>query len=217
MRSVLYVIPLAEVSEWKCIILDLSFNLLKSLQNECFSKIFFLQSLKINNNHIISIGKYCFHNLTKLRYLNVTNNPLIQLHRYFLSHASYLMLFTVDNIDSTNIYPDSFDGSNINVIITTNYHVCCIAEINTFCTSFRPWYISCSDILPTWSMKLFYKTVSVTIFILNILSVLIQIRSYQSNRSFSLIAISININDMFCGIYLSCVWLLIYLLVIPFR
>ena len=38
------------ISESKCIILDLSFNLLKSIESKCFSQTKFLKSLKINDN-----------------------------------------------------------------------------------------------------------------------------------------------------------------------
>ena len=82
-----------KITEWKCIILDLSFNLLKNLENKCFSTTQLLKSLQINDNHIISLGKQCAHNLTKSRYLDVMNNPLIHLHDHFLIQASHSMLF----------------------------------------------------------------------------------------------------------------------------
>ena len=198
---------LIKINEWKCTILDLSLNLLKSIGSKCFPTINFLKSLKINDNLIKFLGKYSFHNLTKLRYPNVTNNPLIQLHSHFLIQLSYLMIFSIDNIGLLDIYPQAFDGSKINLISTKYYQICCMAPISTTCTAFKPWFIACSDILPSFSMKLFYKTISVTIFILNFVSIILQIRSYQSNKSFSLIVISINGNDILCGVYLSYIWI----------
>ena len=196
-----------KINEWKAIILDLSFNLLKHIKGKCFSPTKFLKSLKINNNLIKSLGKHCFYNLTKLRYLNVMNNSLIQLHSHFLREIYYLMIFDVDNIDLLDIYPHAFDASKINFIFTTYYHICCIASINTVCTAFKPWYIACSDILPSIGLKVFYKTVSITIFILNFVSIILQIRSYKLNKSFSIIVILINVNDILCGIYLSYIWI----------
>ena len=198
---------LIKINKWKCTILDLSFNLLKSIGSKCFPTINFLKSLKINDNLIKSLGKYSFHNLTKLRYLNVTNNPLIQLHSHFLIQLSYLMIFSIDNIGLLDIYPQAFDDSKINLISTKYYQICCMAPISTTCTAFKPWFIACSDILPSFSMKLFYKTISVTIFILNFVSIILQMRSYKSNKSFSLIVISINGNDILCGVYLSYIWI----------
>ena len=197
---------LIESGDWKCIILDLSSNLLKSLKNKCFSTTTFLKSLNVNGNLIEYLGQHCFYNLTKLRYLNVMHNPLIQLHSHFLMKLS-LMIFSIDNISLLDIYPQAFDGSKIVFISTTYYHICCMAPINTVCKAFKPWYIACSDILPSLGMKLFYSSVSVIIFILNILSIILQISSYKANKSFSLIVISINGNDILCGMYLSYVWI----------
>ena len=135
------------------------------------------------------------------------NNPLIQLHSHFVIHSSHLMTFSVYNVSLSNTDAQAFDSSNINVIFTNNYHICCIATIRTVCTAFKPWYISCSNILPTLNMKIFYKIVSVAILFLNFLSVIIQIKSFQSNKCFSLIVISINGNDILCAIYLGCVWI----------
>ena len=156
---------------------------------------------------IKSIGKNCFYNPTKLRYLNVMNNPIIQLHSHFFIKISHLMIFSIDNIDLLDIHPQAFDASKINLISTTDYHICCMAPINTVCMAFKPWFIACSDILPSFSMKLLYTTVSIMIFFLNFVSIILQIRSYKSSKSFSLIVISINGNDILCGIYLSYVWI----------
>ena len=52
---------------WKCMILDLSLNLLKSLNNKCFQQQQFLNSLKVNDNHIKSIEKLCFQNSYKIK------------------------------------------------------------------------------------------------------------------------------------------------------
>ena len=117
------------------------------------------------------------------------------------------MIFSIDNIGLLDIYPQAFDDSKINLISTKYYQICCMAPISTTCTAFKPWFIACSDILPSFSMKLFYKTISVTIFILNFLSIILQMRSYKSNKSFSLIVISINGNDILCGVYLSYIWI----------
>ena len=196
----------SKVIDWKCMLLDLSFNLLKRIENKCFSSTRFLKSLAINNNNIISVEKHSFYNLFNLKLLNLTNNPIIHLHYSFLFRVFYLRLLSIVNVSFHDINPKSFHGSKINFIITEDYHVCCIAPSGTVCTAFQPWYISCSDILPLLSMETFYKSISILIFILNLLSILVQIRTYKSNKSFAIIVIIINVNDILCGIYLSFVW-----------
>ena len=138
--------------------------------------------------------------------LSLANNPIIHLHYSFLFLLFYLRLLSIVNVSFHDINPESFHDSKINLIITEDYHVCCIAPSGTVCTAFQPWYISCSDILPLLSMKTFHKSISILIFILNLLSILVQIRTYKSKKSFSIIVIIINVNDILCGIYLSFVW-----------
>ena len=135
------------------------------------------------------------------------SNPISQLHSYFAIHTPYLTTFSVHNVCLSSIYQQAFDGSKFNLIFTTDYHICCMAPITTVCTAFKPWYISCCDILPSLGMKVFYIIVSVVVFMLNILSIILQSISYQSNKVFSLIVMLINANDILCGLYLCNVWL----------
>ena len=197
----------SKVIDFKCILLDLSFNLLKIIKNKCFSSTRFLKSLAINNNNIISVEKHSFSDLFKLRMLSLANNPVIHLHYSFLICIFDLKFLSISNVSFPDINPESFYGSKINFIYTEDYHICCIAPSGTVCIAFQPWYISCSDILPLLSMKSFYTSISILIFILNLLSILVQIRTYKSNKSFSIIVIIINVNDILCGIYLSFVWI----------
>ena len=55
-------------------------------------------------------------------------------------------------------------------------------------------------------MKIFYIAISLLIIILNFLSIIAQVKSNQTNKCFSIIAISVNANDSLCGAYLSFIW-----------
>ena len=95
----------------------------------------------------------------------------------------------------------------MNFIITKDYHICCTAPFGTVCTAFQPWYISCSDILPSIGMKIFYILISIFILILNFLSLTLQIITYRSHKTFAVIVFSMNVGDILCGIYLSFIWI----------
>ena len=196
-----------KVGELKCILLDLSFNFLKSVEKKCFSTTRFLTSLIINNNNINSIAKYSFHSLFNLKFLSLKNNPLHYLPDAFLISTSNLKTLSIDNVNFQYINPEVFHESNINFIITTDYHICCTAPSSTFCTAFRPWYISCSDILPSLSMKIFYILISIFIIILNFLSLILHVITYRSHKTFVVIVFCINVGDILCGIYLSLIWI----------
>ena len=153
----------SKMIDFKCILLDLSCNSLKIIKNKCFSSTRFLKSLAINNNNIISVEKHSFSDLFNVRMLNLANNPVIHLHYSFLICIFYLKLLSISNVSFLDINPESFYCSKINLICTEDYHVCCIAPSGTVCTAFQPWYISCSDIIPLLSMKLFYTSISIQV------------------------------------------------------
>ena len=197
----------SKVSNWKCIFLDLSFNLLKSIENNCFSNTKFLKLLAINDNNIKFVEKRSFHGLANLRYFNLTNNPIIHLYNNFLIQTVHLKLLSIRNIPFREIDPDPFHGSNINFIITEDFHICCTASSGTVCIAYQPWFISCSDILPLKSMKLFFRSCSILIIILNSLSILLKFKTDNFRKAFSVIVIFININDILYGIYLSFIWI----------
>ena len=140
----------------------------------------------------------------------MTNNSIIHLHSHVLFLTSNLRSLNILNLNFRYIDPKAFDNSNINIIVTKDHYICCIVHSRTLCTAFQPWFISCSDILPSLGMKIFYITLCVLIIVLNFLSVILQIISYhklRSNKTFSVIATAINANDILCAVYLSFVWI----------
>ena len=196
----------SEMVNWKCIVLELSFNSLSSIEDRCFSSTRSLKMLIANNNNIKYVEKYSFLHLLHLKFLSLKNNPIIYLHANVLIHLFHLKLLSIVNVSFHNINPESFYGSKINFIITEDFHICCIVPSSTVCTAFQPWYISCSDMLPSISMKTFYISISLVIFILNSLSIILQITKCVFNKAFTIIVIMINANDILYGIYLSIIW-----------
>ena len=93
---------------------------------------------------------------------------------------------------------NAFDGHNLKVILTTDYYTCCIAPIGTICTAVKPWFISCSDILPKHNMKILFRTTSFLILVLNIGSVLIHLVAKKSKMSFKITVMSLNISNFLC-------------------
>ena len=117
-----------------------------------------------------------------------------------------LKLFYLINVSLIDIHIHALDEQDIKVIITTDFHLCCIALDQTLCPAHKPWYISCSDILPKCKMKVFFISVSGCVILLNVISVLMHFVEMESNKGFSVTVIAINFNDILCGTYLGCVW-----------
>ena len=73
--------------------------------------------------------------------------------------------------------------------------------------AFKPWFISCSDILPLKNMKSFFISFSLLIIVLNSMSIIIQFTINRFNNAFSVVVLFINVNDVLCGLYLSFIWI----------
>ena len=191
----------------KILLLDLGFNCLKLIMKNVFASLHLLQTLSLNDNDITLLETNAFYNLSNLKYINLSNNPLMNLQEGFLKYSLQLKLFYIVNVSFVDVHAKALHDLHINVIITTEYHLCCISSNETLCPTYKPWYISCSDILPNDSVKVYFLSVSCLVLLLNVTSILFYLQTIKSNKTFSILVISINLNDILCGIYLGCIWL----------
>ena len=164
-----------------------------------------LRSLDLSDNRITVIAKSALISLPKLYFLNISNNPLIALPILFTTNV-HIVLHMV-NTHPQVIDTMAFDNIKIKAIITKDHHVCCVASHHTICLANKPWYISCSEILPNQTIKIFYALISIVIILFNIISAFMHISRYGRNRASCLTVIGLNANDSLSGIYLISIWL----------
>ena len=188
------------------LILDLGYNSLKEIKQKCFSELRFLVHIGMNNNHILYLRTFSFYNFINLCFLNLSNKPLINLPSNCFISTKNLKMMVFRNIKFDNIEDQPFTSVGVKIIATDDYRASCTIPKNAFCSFYPPWYLSCSDILPSTPLKVIGSTVSVFIIIINSLSIVLQIISCKENKTFSLIVIAINFNDLICGLYLCNIW-----------
>ncbi len=190
----------------KIIYFNLETNDIEHLYKQCMKTLIQLQILEIDDNKITCIEVGSFHKLHNLKYLNLSNNPLSYLPENMMSNSVKLKLLFIMNTSLNSIHPDTLYGLSVNVIITDDYRLCCVACNKTTCPAYKPWHISCDNILPRYGMKVFFISMSVAVVLLNILSVASCCFPGQSHKPFLATVLSTNINDVLCGIYLMCIW-----------
>ena len=188
------------------LLFDLGYNCLKRIFKYCFASLWLLQSLSINDNQITFIETKSFHNISQLKFLNLSNNSLHILPDAFFITSHLFKLFYILNVSLTYTSSDTFRKITVDVIITNDYNLCCILSKESVCSVHKPWYLSCSDILPKDNMKIFYKSVSSTVILLNAISISILIL-FVKQKAFLFTFISVNLTDILCGFYLGCIWL----------
>ena len=201
LKDICYILPLRD-----CLLFDLGYNCLKRILKFCFASFWLLQSLSINDNQITVIETNSFHNISQLKFLNLSNNSLHILPDAVFITSSLFKLFYILNVSFTFASSHTFIKITADVIITNDYHSCCILSKESVCLAYKPWYLSCSDILPKDNMKIFYKSVSGTVILLNTISISILILFIKQNKAFLFTFISVNLTDILCGFYLGCIW-----------
>ena len=189
------------------LLLDLGHNCLSRLLENCFSSSHLLRSLSVDSNCIEFIENGALQNILTLKFLNISNNPLYNLPQNILRQANNLKSLMLYELYLIDIDINAFNEHNVKVILTRDYYVCCISPTNAICTAAKPWYISCSDILPGHNIKILFKTVSVLIFVLNIGSTVIHLLVKKSTMSFSITVISLNICNLLCFSYIGIIWI----------
>ena len=187
-----------------CLSLNLRQNLIKIIFKKCLYLMPSLRSLDLSDNRITVIAKSAFISLPKLYFLNISNNPLIALPILFATNV-HIVYMVNTHAQVTDIM--AFDNINIKAIMTKDYHVCCVASHHTICLANKPWYISCSEILPSQTIKIFCALISIVIILFNIIFAFMQISRYSRNRASCLTVLSLNVNDSLSGIYLISIWL----------
>ena len=189
-------------------LLNLNLNMLTEISQRCFEVAIFLKYLSLNSNVIMHLNAYSFSNLRYLNYLDLSHNPFTRLPSKCFWRLHSLKLMDLENTYLKLLDDKSFVFVNVRVIKSQDHKLNCICPKYALCTSHLPWYVSCSDILPIFLLKLFYLIISLLTIVLNIGSVVLQLLTLDQQKSgeFKIKVIGLNLSDKLCGCYLIIIW-----------
>ena len=174
--------------------LDVSFNSVEKIEKHCFSSSTYLSVVDVKYNKIIQLFTESFYNLLFLKVLDLSNNPIVSISSSSFKKLPMVTLINFSKIRYKEISLDLFDTIKPSlVIINTNYYISCISPINSFCSLYPPWYISCYGILSNNVLKVVLFSILILIFCLNMTSILIHFTKFWSKKIFMLMVIGINI------------------------
>ena len=174
-------------------------NEVRDLSKFCICNLIAIKDINLSKNKIKHLHKQAIWKLTRLQFLNLVNNFLNNLEGSILST---LILLNITHNPFHLLKHNSFKSADINVIETDDYRICCIVLHSTSCYAFNPWYVSCSKLLPTLSMRILLTFVACIIILLNVLSIHLQLQS-RSYSSFQIVILSVNFTDILCFCYLT--------------
>ena len=190
----------------KMLKIDLGFNNIEHVNQDCFKYGFQIISIKLNDNLISIFYKAVLFQLINLKYLDLSNNFIIKLFSDSHVIASYLEVLSIKNNTLTAISDRIFNNFNLKILITNKYFICCKLPSYSICTSVRPWFESCNNLLLQRSITVYVFCYSILIIFSNVSAAFVQkmscMRSKDNSGTFQYIVISVNFIDLTWGIYL---------------
>ncbi len=172
----------------------------------CFKLMVNLKVLQLDKNRIIRIQPKSFWNLKELKLLSLSGNSLPQLGSNVLPVLPSLEYILIENSNTTEISVLALHNNNVDFVVTDNYHLCCVAGTKSCCNAHRPWYISCSQLLPLKSFDVLFGCVLLLIIFMNTVSAGLHHFEQSSQKTFSTIVKCLNMSNMLLSTYLLLLW-----------
>ena len=117
---------------------------------------------------------------------------------YKISEVNRLLL---NGTDINQIDANAFKKVGFKSVFTLNYHICCTVPKSTECHySHKPWHFSCSNLLPSKTMRHTLLATLILLFVLNAASLVAHLY-FSDYSSFNGLILAVNINDVFCTVY----------------
>ena len=189
------------------LLLDVAFNLIEIIRKQCFNGYYPLTALNVHDNLIKYIEDKSFTKLHNLKFVNLSNNNILNVPQFIFSNTQLINMISIKNNPLRSIHENAFQNVKVELIESTSYQICCIVHQKAKCNAKKPWYISCSDLLSTGTIKFIYILMSIFIIFVNTMSICSHVILRKSNTSYFITVASVNITDMLCGLYLCIIWI----------
>ncbi|KFM66468.1 Protein toll, partial [Stegodyphus mimosarum] len=104
------------------IVLDLSYNILKSIPDGIFSSLVSLKILYLNNNQLSELYPYAFSGLSRLQSLDLSNNRISHLPEQIFQQSSDILELYLQNNSLSSLTPRVFQGLRQLVGLNLSYN-----------------------------------------------------------------------------------------------
>lgn len=150
--------------------LDLSFNNISKI-NFCLEQMYHLHLLFLQYNVIQELKMKTFSDQKFLRVLHLESNNLFSIHRNLFHLSAHLIAVFVANNSLTGENIAIFAGEvlSVQVIVSDNIALCCVASHFQKCIQGLPWHTKCFRLLGYKGLKIFMICGIIVSFVLNTL------------------------------------------------
>ncbi len=191
--------------------INVSSNLIEELSLKCFTQAKNLVLVDVSGNLLHTLPRDVFHGLEFLEILNMSNNPLeLILHSALFGNLPKLKVLSLLKVNKSEPEATVFKSLTFRVLEATNHELCCMRPPGAECSTSFPWYLSCSNLLPTPAIKMALSLISWFIFLLNAVCLFLHLtvnrKELGIKDAFCAITVSINVDDILCSSPLFFLW-----------
>ena len=189
--------------------LDVSFSSISLLSPGSFNQLKHLVSIDVTNNILSTVKSKALKSLHGIMLIiDLSNNKIETIVRdTFVNVTKFHMLRLVNNL-IMDMSLHMFDSMKISILVTDDFHLCCIAPAETICKADVPWYTTCQRLFPGKLMRISFLLISCIVFLANSLSLFLNIIKIKRSKgqTYNLIVCFINAGDIMCGLYLAVIY-----------
>ncbi len=197
----------------KILAVNTGHNKIQAIDYDCFKHNIKLKIVLINNNFIPRLKSRLFVGLSDLQVLNLSNNPLSHIDRTVFDEMPSFQLFSFLIDQSSVLDGDIFQHLKVKIFQTDDFYICCTVPGKPLCTSKKPWYVSCSDLLLSLSIKVTFYCISFAIIAMNIVSCILQRIMYtketntKKTGAYGDSVAAVNFGDILFSVPLFVLWI----------
>ena len=188
---------------------DFSWNLIQNISKKCFENLANLHEIKLNRNKISLLKPKSFYSLKTVS-IDLSSNSLQCILKGAFYNISMLYLLQINDNPLTQVHFQNFIDVHVRILQTSDFYICCITSHLLACLVSKTWHMTCSNLLPSFSIKFAFVTVSIFVVTLNLLSLwqkYTTISRRPQGKVFNVIVCFINAGDFMYGVYLVIIWI----------
>ena len=191
-------LPVATINKFRTtIVLNIMNSSLKMFCKDIKAKMTALRHFDVSNNYIPSITKQCLCKFPNVMFLNFSANQIEILppttssclfyllsldlsfnkisfiSKYFMKNLPNLRIFNILNNRESILSDKLFDSNTLHLLLTSDFHVCCLTNKQTTCTAKFQWPFICGSLLASQSLRVMVWILSLGILLVNMLALII--------------------------------------------
>ncbi len=186
---------------------SITFTKINNLEQHCFSQTKHLKFCDISNTNIQHVVDYSFSMLFSLAHINLSSNPIQWISAKAFHFLPCLRILSLLNISTFEVSFIPFLSLNFKLLETNIASLCCIVSEGARCSLDLPLHFSCSQILENLALRIVCILVSISAFVLNVLSILTQCKTNKKAGPFVAIMNSLNVGNMLLSFPLVMLWI----------